>query len=77
MSTATLGSATGLSEVLDEDKDSGDEFKHYVKIRYLAAGGEVEALCGKKWTPGKSTDGLAPCPSCEELMEVLKAMDGV
>lgn len=76
MSTAVLGSSTDLSEDLDLDKDSGDEHKHLVKKVALFAGGTVEALCGKKWVPSKSPDDLPACPTCEDMMELLKAMHG-
>lgn len=78
MSTGTVGKVgTGLSEDLDLDKDSTDDYAHYVRKIALVAGGPVEALCGKKWRPRKKADGLPVCPACKDMMDLLHAMDGV
>lgn len=58
-----------------DDSDNGEDFSHYVKKEHIvdsAIGGTViEALCGKRWKPKKSPQGLKVCPKCKEIYEQL------
>lgn len=79
MSTGTIDRTdTGLAEDLDLDKDDADRFKHYVKGDKLIFDEEVQALCGKTWTPRErfSTTERDLCPACKDAMDALIALYG-
>lgn len=34
----------------------------------LVTGGQVTALCGKRWTPSRSPEHFPVCKTCEEVL---------
>ncbi len=55
-----------------------DGLAHYVRIKALIEGGEIVALCGKKYIPtvfGAAVLDLEICLSCVELMAMIISMD--
>ncbi|MEE9581684.1 MAG: DUF3039 domain-containing protein [Acidimicrobiia bacterium] len=68
---------TQESEVrLDQGDGDHDRFSHYVRkediVRSNVEGVEVMALCGKKWIPNRDPDRYPICPTCREIMSVLR-----
>jgi hypothetical protein len=65
---------------LDDGSGDHDRFAHYVKkediLRSNVEGVEVMALCGKKWIPNRDPDRYPICPTCKEIMEVIRAATG-
>lgn len=53
-----------------------ERFAHYVKkgdiVRSNIEGVEVEALCGKRWIPNRDPDRYPVCPTCKEIMALLR-----
>ncbi len=82
MSTATplLDRPTGTSPQPAEPNSGEPLFAHYTKKNDLTDayvfGTEKEALCGYRWVPTRNPDNYPVCPECEQLMELLRAMDG-
>jgi len=69
---------TQESEVrLDQGDGDHDRFSHYVRkediVRSNVEGVEVMALCGKKWIPNRDPDRFPICPTCREIMSVIRA----
>lgn len=72
----------GVSEALDPDLDEDTDdnrMAHYVRrediLRAAVDGVPATALCGKTWIPGRDPEKYPVCPSCKELMGLLRAMD--
>ncbi len=68
---------TQESEVrLDQGDGDHDRFSHYVRkediVRSNVEGVEVMALCGKRWIPNRDPDRYPICPTCREIMSVLR-----
>ena len=68
--------------VVDPELDHGDgepKFSHYVKkdsiMLSAIEGTPSEALCGKKWVPSRDPKKYPVCPTCKEMLEMLKMMD--
>lgn len=61
-----------------QEGDDEPKFSHYVKkedvMRSAVDGVPAVALCGKTWMPNRDPDKYPICPTCEELMELIKAM---
>ncbi len=57
-----------------------DRFAHYVRkediLRANVEGVEVVALCGKKWIPNRDPSRYPVCPTCKEIMSVLRGASG-
>jgi hypothetical protein len=69
-----------LEELLEREAiEPGDHerFSHYVKkekiLESAMTGNAVEALCGKKWTPGRDPQKFPVCPECKEIYEKMRA----
>ncbi|PJJ62358.1 Protein of unknown function (DUF3039) [Compostimonas suwonensis] len=67
-----------LQELLERETiEPGDHerFSHYVKkeqiLESAMTGKPVEALCGKKWLPGRDPEKFPVCPACKEAYEKL------
>lgn len=62
---------------IDEEITEADGKAHYVRIKALMTGGEVVALCGKKYVPTIIAEAgeREICAKCSELMELLRAME--
>jgi hypothetical protein len=66
---------------LDDGSGDHDRFAHYVRkediVRANVDGVEVIALCGKKWIPNRDPNRYPICPTCQEIMGVIRsAADG-
>lgn len=57
----------------------GDEerFAHIIRrsdeMRGYVLGEAVTALCGKKWVPSRDPSRYPVCPSCREILAVLRS----
>lgn len=76
-STATLDRE--LEELLRQEQlDEGDHdrFSHYVKkndiMKSAMTGKPVQALCGKKWTPGRDPEKFPVCQTCKDIYEKMR-----
>ncbi len=62
---------------LDQGDGDHDRFSHYVRkediVRSNVEGVQVKALCGKKWIPNRDPDRYPICPTCQEIMSVIRA----
>ncbi len=65
---------------LDQGDGDHDRFAHYVRkediVRSNVEGVEVVALCGKKWIPNRDPDRYPTCPTCKEIMSVIREATG-
>ena len=74
--------APAEEQVTDPITDDGDHdrFAHYVRkediVRANVEGVEVVALCGKKWIPNRDPDRYPICPTCKDIMEIIRANAG-
>lgn len=61
---------------LDDGSGDHDRFAHYVRkediVRANVEGVEVIALCGKKWIPNRDPNRYPICPTCKEIMSVIR-----
>ena len=61
---------------LDDGSGDHDRFAHYVRkediVRANVEGVEVIALCGKKWIPHRDPNRYPICPTCKEIMTVIR-----
>lgn len=77
MTQRTTTTITESSVRLDDGSGDHDRFAHYVRkediLRANVEGVEVMALCGKKWIPNRDPDRYPICPTCREVMEVIRA----
>jgi hypothetical protein len=62
---------------LDDGSGDHDRFAHYVRkediVRANVEGVPVMALCGKKWIPNRDPQRYPICPTCKEIMDVIRA----
>ena len=67
------GGGTLIEERPQPQLDDGDHerFAHYVKkdkiVESAVMGTPVEALCGKKWIPGRDPNRFPICPDCKRI----------
>lgn len=65
---------------LDDGSGDHDRFAHYVRkeeiVRANVEGVAVVALCGKRWIPNRDPERFPICPTCKEIMEVIRAGGG-
>ena len=65
---------------LDDGSGDHDRFAHYVRkediVRANVDGVQVMALCGKKWIPHRDPSRYPICPTCAEIMELIRASSG-
>lgn len=65
---------------LDSGDGDHDRYAHYVRkediVRANVEGVEVVALCGKKWIPNRDPDRYPICPTCAEIMQVIRHATG-
>lgn len=65
------------TEVAIPDDGDHDRFAHYVRkediVRANVQGVPVVALCGKKWIPNRDPSRYPVCPTCQEIMGVIRA----
>ena len=61
---------------LDQGDGDHDRFSHYVRkadsVSRDVGGVDVMALCGKKGSPHRDPDRYPICPTCQEIMSVLR-----
>lgn len=67
------------AELAERDRtDQGDHdlFAHYCRKtdieRWTFEGGEITALCGKKWRPSRDFAKHPVCPECKEVYETAR-----
>lgn len=62
------------------DDGDHDRYAHYVRkediVRANVEGVPVVALCGKKWIPNRDPSRYPVCPTCQEIMAVIRARGG-
>ena len=65
---------------LDDGSGDHDRFAHYVRkddiVRANVEGVAVIALCGKKWIPNRDPKRYPVCPTCKEIMGVIRSGGG-
>lgn len=75
----TARPTTITEERVDHVTDDGDHdrFAHYVRkediLRANVEGVPVIALCGKKWIPNRDPSRYPVCPTCKEIMGLIRA----
>jgi hypothetical protein len=56
-----------------------ERFAHYVRkekiVESAVMGTPVEALCGKKWVPGRDPQKFPVCPDCKRIYDGLAGPD--
>ncbi len=68
------------TEIAITDDGDHDRYAHYVRkediVRANVEGVPVVALCGKKWIPNRDPSRYPVCPTCQEIMGVIRAAGG-
>lgn len=62
-----------------DDSDDPEMFSHYANkediVRSAMTGEAIRALCGKTWTPKKSSERFPVCPDCKNIYEQMSPGD--
>lgn len=75
------GGGTLVEERVVPQPGGGDHerFAHYVRkdkiVESAVTGIPVEALCGKKWVPGRDPNKFPVCPDCKRIYEGIPSRD--
>lgn len=75
LAAPATGGRTLVEERPQTQPGSGDHerFAHYVRkdkiVESAVTGTPVEALCGKKWIPGRDPNKFPVCPDCKRIYE--------
>ena len=76
---------TRIHEDVRPDTSHGDgdheRFAHYVKKNKIVdssvTGAPLVALCGKVWVPSRDPKRYPVCPTCQEIIDEMRAREGV
>jgi hypothetical protein len=80
-SPVTLPAETTATDTLPVTSDGDHErFSHIVRkddqMKGYVLGESVVALCGKVWVPSRDPEKYPVCPTCLEVLAVLRGMGG-